>query len=349
MLRYLDVQNILDKNDLILQESGCVGSENERGNTYMKKIGIVTDSHSSISQEEAEKLGIFVLPMPFYIDGECFYESVTLSRELFFEKLAAGADITTSQPSPTAVMEIWDKALEQFEKILYLPISSGLSGSYETAMMLAKDEAYEGRVLVVDDGQVAAPLHQMVLDTLDMIKKGYEAEQIRDLLERAGDRMMIYIALQTLECLKKGGRVTPAAAALGSVFNIKPILKLQTGKLDSFKKCHGIVKAKKAAIEAMQAEIRDNFQDALMTAPFIFWRPPAERTRRMRHGSRRSGRHFRAFRFSMIICPSAYPAISDRAEWESDARWHRIIRECNAGDMVLLQNVRRVEDDCGIR
>ena len=217
----------------------------------MKKIGIVTDSHSSISQEEAEKLGIFVLPMPFYIDGECYYESVTLSRELFFEKLAAGADITTSQPSPTAVME----------KILYMPISSGLSGSYETAMMLAKDEAYEGRVLVVDDGQVAAPLHQMVLDTLDMIEKGYEAEQIRDLLERAGDRMMIYIALQTLECLKKGGRVTPAAAALGSVFNIKPILKLQTGKLDSFKKCHGIVKAKKAAIEAMQAEIRDNFQD----------------------------------------------------------------------------------------
>ena len=158
MLRYLDVQNILDKNDLILQESGCVGSENERGNTYMKKIGIVTDSHSSISQKEAEKLGIFVLPMPFYIDEECFYESVTLSRELFFEKLAAGADITTSQPSPTAVMEIWDKALEQFEKILYMPISSGLSGSYETAMMLAKDEAYEGRVLVVDDGQVAAPL-----------------------------------------------------------------------------------------------------------------------------------------------------------------------------------------------
>ncbi len=145
MLRYLDVQNILDKNDLILQGSGCVGSENERGNAYMKKIGIVTDSHSSISQEEAEKLGIFVLPMPFYIDGVCYYESVTLSRELFFEKLAAGADITTSQPSPTAVMEIWDKALEQFEKILYLPISSGLSGSYETAMMLAKDEAYEGR------------------------------------------------------------------------------------------------------------------------------------------------------------------------------------------------------------
>ena len=229
----------------------------------MKKIGIVTDSHSSISQEEAKKLGIFVLPMPFYIDGECYYESVTLSRELFFEKLTSGADISTSQPSPTAVMEIWDKALEEYEKILYMPISSGLSSSYNTAMMLAQEEKYEGRVLVVDDGQVAAPLHQMILDTLDMIEKGYEAEHIRELLEKAGDRMMIYIALQTLEFLKKGGRVTPAAAALGSVFNIKPILKLQTGKLDSFKKCHGMQKAKKTAIEAMQTEIRENFQDAL--------------------------------------------------------------------------------------
>lgn len=201
--------------------------------------------------------------MPFYIDGECYYESVTLSRELFFEKLTSGADISTSQPSPTAVMEIWDKALEEYEKILYMPISSGLSSSYNTAMMLAQEEKYEGRVLVVDDGQVAAPLHQMILDTLDMIEKGYEAEHIRELLEKAGDRMMIYIALQTLEFLKKGGRVTPAAAALGSVFNIKPILKLQTGKLDSFKKCHGMQKAKKTAIEAMQTEIRENFQDAL--------------------------------------------------------------------------------------
>ena len=109
----------------------------------MKKIGIVTDSHSSISQEEAKKLGIFVLPMPFYIDGECYYESVTLSRELFFEKLTSGADISTSQPSPTAVMEIWDKALEEYEKILYMPISSGLSSSYNTAMMLAQEEKYE--------------------------------------------------------------------------------------------------------------------------------------------------------------------------------------------------------------
>ena len=183
----------------------------ERRVIYMKKIGIVTDSHSSISQEEAKKLGIFVLPMPFYIDGECYYESVTLSRELFFEKLTSGADISTSQPSPTAVMEIWDKALEEYEKILYMPISSGLSSSYNTAMMLAQEEKYEGRVLVVDDGQVAAPLHQMILDTLDMIEKGYEAEHIRELLEKAGDRMMIYIALHRGPAIPPAGVSAPLA------------------------------------------------------------------------------------------------------------------------------------------
>ena len=138
----------------------------------MKSIGIITDSHSSISQEEAANRGIFVLPMPFYIDGECFYEGLTLSRKTFFEKMGAGAQITTSQPSPAAVMEIWDKALKEYEKILYMPISSGLSGSFETAAALAGEETYAGRVLVVDHGQVATPLHQMILDTQELIEKG---------------------------------------------------------------------------------------------------------------------------------------------------------------------------------
>ena len=155
---------------------------------------------------------------------------------------------------------------------------------------------------------------------------------------------MIYIALQTLEFLKKGGRVTPAAAALGSVFNIKPILKLQTGKLDSFKKCHGMQKAKKTAIEAMQTEIRENFQDALNDGALHLLA-----SSRMQRGSRRSKRYSRVFRSFMIPFLSAFPAISDLAEWELVVRWHRIIRECNAGDMVLLQNVRRGEADCGIR
>lgn len=228
----------------------------------MKPIGIITDSHSGISQEEAKKLGIYVLPMPFYIDGECSYEGVSLTREEFFKRQEEGAEVSTSQPSPASVMEIWDQALLEYEKILYMPLSSGLSSSFETACALAREEEYEGRILVVDHGQVATPLHQMILDTLGMIEKGYSAEKIRELLEQAGQRMMIYIGVQTLEYLKKGGRITPAAAALGSVFNIKPILKLETGKLDFFKKCHGFAKARKTMIEAMKQEIETRFMEA---------------------------------------------------------------------------------------
>ena len=228
----------------------------------MKSIGIITDSHSSISQEEAKKLGIFVLPMPFYIDGRCFYEGVDLTREEFFEKQAAGAEVSTSQPAPAEVMEMWDQALEQFEKVLYMPISSGLSGSYETACIMAQEGKYQGRVLVVDHGQVASPLHRMVLDALELAENGYAAETIREMLEKAGNHMMIYIGVQTLEFLKKGGRITPGAAALGSVFNIKPVLKLETGKLDSFKKCHGLMKAKRTMIEAIKQELETRFSDA---------------------------------------------------------------------------------------
>lgn len=228
----------------------------------MKQIGIVTDSHSGISPEEAGRLGIAVVPMPFYIDGECFYEGVTLSRKEFFERLESGADISTSQPSPASVLEIWDQALMEYEKILYMPISSGLSGSCGTAAVLAQEEPYAGRVLVVDHGQVATPLHQMILDTLELIEAGYPAERIREVLEEAGKHMMIYIGVQTLEYLKRGGRITPAAAALGAVFHIKPVLKLETGKLDSFKKCHGFLKARKTMIEAMKHDLETRFQDA---------------------------------------------------------------------------------------
>ena len=228
----------------------------------MKPVGIITDSHSSISQAEAEKLGIRVLPMPFYIDGECYYEGINLTREEFFSKLESGSKITTSQPGPADVYDIWDKALEEYEKVLYMPLSSGLSGSYATAVAMAQEEPYEGRIIVVDHGQIAAPLYRMILDTLDMIEKGYSAEKIKEILESGKNRMMIYIGVQTLEYLKRGGRVTPAAAAIGSVLNIKPVLKLETGKLDSFKKCRGFGKAKKAMIEAMQEEINVRFADA---------------------------------------------------------------------------------------
>lgn len=229
----------------------------------MKSIGIITDSHSGITQEEAKQLGIWVLPMPFYIDGECYLEGINLTREEFFEKLEGGSAIATSQPSPADVCDVWDWALKEFEKVLYLPLSSGLSGSCETAMALARDEQYEGKILVVDHGQISTPLHQMVLDTLELIEKGYSAEQIKEILESGKDRMMIYIGVETLEYLKRGGRVTPAAAAIGSVLNIKPVLKLETGKLDSFKKCRGFSKVKKTMIEAMKQEMETRFADAL--------------------------------------------------------------------------------------
>ena len=200
--------------------------------------------------------------MPFYIEGHCLYEGVDLDRDEFLEKLKEGADVSTSQPSPAEVTALWDRVLSEYEKVLYMPISSGLSGSCETAYALTRDEKYEGRVLVVDHGQVATPLHRMVLDALELVEKGYTAEEIKERLEQASDQMMIYIGVQTLEYLKKGGRITPAAAALGAVFNIKPVLKLATGKLDSFKKCHGFLKARKTMIEAMKHEIETRFQEA---------------------------------------------------------------------------------------
>lgn len=228
----------------------------------MKRTGIITDSHSSIGREEAERLGIRVLAMPFYIDGTCYYEGVTLSRETFFEKQRAGAEISTSQPSPAEVMALWDEALMEYETILYMPISSGLSGSFATAAALAQDEKYEGRVFVVDHGQVATPLHRMVLDALELVEKGYPASEIKEILEKAREQMLIYIGVQTLEYLKRGGRITPAAAALGAVFNIRPVLRLETGKLDAYKKCHGFLKARKTMIETMQQELKTRFQRA---------------------------------------------------------------------------------------
>ncbi|MDO4306137.1 MAG: DegV family protein [Eubacteriales bacterium] len=227
----------------------------------MKEIGIVTDSHSSISQEEAKKIGIRVLPMPFYIDGECFYEGVTLSREAFFEKLEGGADVSTSQPSPADVMNIWDEALAEYKQILYMPLSSGLSGSYMTAAAIAEEEKYRDKVFVVDHGRTATPLHRSILDSLELIEEGYGAAQIKEIIEDARDKMSIYIGVDTLEYLKKGGRVTPAAAAIGSVLHIKPVLQLDVGKLDSYKKCRGFAKARKIMIEALREDLDTRFKE----------------------------------------------------------------------------------------
>lgn len=227
----------------------------------MKPVGIATDSHSSISQAEAKRLGIMVLPMPFFIDGECFYEEVSITREEFFESLNGGKKVTTSQPSPEAVMDFWREGLKEYEKIVYIPLSSGLSGSCSTAKMLAQEDEFEGRIFVVDNGRASTPMHRSVLDALEMVEEGLGAEQIQKALEDARAQMTIYLGVETLEFLKKGGRITPATAAIGTVLNIKPILKLDVGLLESFKKCRGMKKARKEMIDAMKFQLENEYKE----------------------------------------------------------------------------------------
>lgn len=228
----------------------------------MKKIGIVTDSHSSISPAEADMLGVHVLPMPFTIDGQDYFEGVNLSRQQFFGYQRAGASIGTSQPAPAAVMEMWDELLEQYESLLYMPLSSGLSNSCQTATALAEEEPYAGRVFVVDNGRIATPLHRSILDAIELVEKGLSAAECKAALEAAKADMVIYLAVETLEYLKKGGRISAATAAVGTLLNIKPILHLATGKLESYKKARGMNKACETMLESIRSDLAIRFQEA---------------------------------------------------------------------------------------
>lgn len=228
----------------------------------MKKIGIVTDSHSSISPAEAAMLGIHVLPMPFEIDGRDYFEGVNITRQQFFGYQRAGARIGTSQPAPAAVMELWDKLLEAYESLLYMPISSGLSNACQTAISLAKEAPYAGRVFVVDNGRVGTPLHRSVLDAIELVKAGLSAAECKAALEAARNDLVIYIAVETLEYLKRGGRISSATVAVGTLLNIKPILHLTTGKLESFKKARGMNKACDIMLESIREDLATRFQAA---------------------------------------------------------------------------------------
>lgn len=223
----------------------------------MEKIAIVTDSNSGITQEKAKKLGIRVLPMPFYINGELFYEDITLTQEEFYQRLAEDADISTSQPSPAEVTGLWDEVLQDNDKIIYIPMSSGLSSSCETAMGLARD--YEGKVYVVDNQRISITQQQSVWDAIEMRDKGMSVEEIVDVLMREKLEASIYITVDTLKYLKKGGRVTPAATAIGTVLNLKPVLTIQGEKLDAFAKVRGIKAAKKTMLDAMEKDIKERF------------------------------------------------------------------------------------------
>ena len=218
------------------------------------RTAIATDSNSGITQEQAAKLGIYVLPMPFMINGEMFYEGVNLTHEEFFKRMEEGADITTSQPSPGEVTDFWDKLLKEYDEILYIPMSSGLSGSCQTAIMLADD--YDGKVQVVNNQRISVTQEQSALDARDLAAKGYEAAQIKEILERTKYESSIYITLTTLKYLKKGGRITPAAAALGTLLRIKPVLTIQGEKLDAFSKARTAKQAKTIMLTALAKDFK---------------------------------------------------------------------------------------------
>lgn len=226
----------------------------------MRKTGIVTDSHSGISQEEAKRLGIFVLPMPFYMNGTCYYEGIHITREEFLERLGRLEDISTSQPSPESVMELWDKALSEYEDILYIPISSGLSGSCQTAMMLAQEDNYAGKVYVVDNGSVATPLHQSILDALELLDAGCSAAEVKARMEAVKTRAGIYIAVDDLKYLKHGGRISAGVALVGGLLNVKPVLHFDIGILELHKNCRGLKKAKQTMIEDVKKVIAESYQ-----------------------------------------------------------------------------------------
>lgn len=223
----------------------------------MKKTAIVTDSNSGITQEEGKKMGISVIPMPFYIDDELFLEGISLTQEEFYEQLKNDRAISTSQPNPTSVCELWDTLLKEYDEIVHIPMSSGLSATCSTAQGLARD--YDGKVQVVDNQRISVTMRQSVLDAIALRDAGASAEQIRKTLEDEKFESSIYITLETLKYLKKGGRITPAAAALGTVLNLKPVLQIQGEKLDAYAKVRGKKQAKKVMIKAMQEDFEKRF------------------------------------------------------------------------------------------
>ena len=223
----------------------------------MNKIRIVTDSNSGITQEEAKKLGVFVVPMPFLINGEEYYEDINLTQEQFYVHLRGDASVSTSQPSIASVTELWDELLKEDCEIVHIPMSSGLSETCHTAQSLAKE--YNGKVHVVDNQRISDTQKQSVLDALKLAENGISASQIKEILEQTKRDSSIYIALDTLKYLKKGGRLTPAAALIGSILRIKPVLQIQGEKLDAFKKVLSLKQAKQEMIGAIRHDLSTRF------------------------------------------------------------------------------------------
>lgn len=225
----------------------------------MKKIAIVTDSNSGITQEMGKTMGIHVIPMPFFIDGELFLEDITLTQEEFYKRLGDNSDISTSQPSPGEVMECWDELLKEYDEIVHIPMSSGLSSTCHAAQSLSQE--YEGKVCVVDNQRISVTQKQSVEDAIVFRDAGKSASEIKEILEAEKLQASIYITVDTLKYLKKGGRVTPAAAALGTVLNLKPVLQIQGEKLDAFSKVRGWKAAKRTMLKAIEKDLEERFSE----------------------------------------------------------------------------------------
>lgn len=223
----------------------------------MGKVAIVTDSNSGITQAESKELGVFVIPMPFNFGDETFFEDIDLTQEEFYKKLEEGADISTSQPTPESVMNMWDELLKDYDEIVHMPMSSGLSSSCNTAMILARD--YDGKVEVVNNQRISVTLRHAINDAITMANKGMSAAEIKKVLEDTKFDSSIYITVDTLKYLKKGGRITPAAAALGTLLKIKPVLQIQGEKLDSFAKARTMKQARQIMMNAIRSDFSNRF------------------------------------------------------------------------------------------
>ena len=228
------------------------------------KTAVMTDSNSGITAAEGKELGVFIVPMPVIIDGVTYFEGKNLLQPDFFESLMSGKDVTTSQPSPGDLMELWNRVLALgYDDIVYIPMSSGLSNSYASAAVLA--EEFDHRVHVVDNHRISIPQLASVMDAVKLVSEGRTAGEIKELLEKAALEASIYIAVDTLEFLKKGGRVTPAAAAIGSVLGIKPLLSIQGDKLDAYAKVRGMKRCRRRLIEAVEKDLNERFSEGDMS------------------------------------------------------------------------------------
>ena len=229
----------------------------------MSRVKIITDSNSGITQRQGKEMGIEVVPMPFFINETQYLEDITMTQEDFYQALKDDrAEVSTSQPSPENIMEMWTRGLEEYDEIVHIPMSSGISSSCATAMMLAQEEEFEGRVYVVDNQRISVTQRRSVLQAKELADKGFSGKEISDILTRDKLESSIYIMVDTLKYLKKGGRLTPAVAAIGTVLRIKPVLQIQGDKLDSYAKVKTLKQAKQTMIKAITSDLEHRFADS---------------------------------------------------------------------------------------